>query len=184
MTITRDFCTGFHDWKFTYLFILLACFCWSCPFTTDLCWGWFGQEILKISEEIREWIPLSWGITSTILSFVDIQAGNYGNKNILLRETCSSSSSSVIFWKNTQKMTVAFPCWTTENSCLTKTISLYSLRLNKFVFSYILLFNQINQSILGGLVVEFGQKLFDMSIRTRARQMEKFLRDPVNFDNL
>ncbi|KAJ8644259.1 hypothetical protein MRB53_006007 [Persea americana] len=43
---------------------------------------------------------------------------------------------------------------------------------------------KINQSILGGLVVEFGQKLFDMSIRTRARQMEKFLRDPVNFDNL
>ncbi|RWR72678.1 ATP synthase subunit O, mitochondrial [Cinnamomum micranthum f. kanehirae] len=43
---------------------------------------------------------------------------------------------------------------------------------------------KINQSILGGLVVEFGQKLFDMSIRTRAKQMEKFLRDPVNFDNL
>lgn len=103
-------------------------------------------------------------------------------KIFCLRET--SSSSSVIFWKNTQKMTVAFPCRTSENSCLTKTISLYSLRLNRFVFSYILLFNQINQSILGGLVVEFGQKLFDMSIRTRAKQMEKFLRDPVNFDNL
>ncbi|XP_058072397.1 ATP synthase subunit O, mitochondrial-like isoform X1 [Magnolia sinica] len=40
---------------------------------------------------------------------------------------------------------------------------------------------KIDQSILGGLVVEFGQKLFDMSIRTRARWMEKFLRDPVNF---
>lgn len=123
------------------------------------------------------------GLPQQFCHFVDIQAGNYGNKNILLRET-SSSSSSVIFWKNTQKMTVAFPCRTTENSCLTKTISLYSLRLNRFVFSYILLFNQINQSILGGLVVEFGQKLFDMSIRTRAKQMEKFLRDPVNFDNL
>ncbi|KAJ8640903.1 hypothetical protein MRB53_017597 [Persea americana] len=43
---------------------------------------------------------------------------------------------------------------------------------------------KINQSILGGLVVEFGQKLFDMSIRTRVRQMEKLLRDPVNFQRL
>ncbi|KAI3743998.1 hypothetical protein L1987_57070 [Smallanthus sonchifolius] len=40
----------------------------------------------------------------------------------------------------------------------------------------------IDPSILGGLVVEFGQKVFDMSIKTRARQMERFLRDPVNFD--
>ncbi|KAK1425289.1 hypothetical protein QVD17_20640 [Tagetes erecta] len=41
---------------------------------------------------------------------------------------------------------------------------------------------KIDASILGGLVVEFGQKVFDMSIKTRARQMERFLRDPVNFD--
>ncbi|KAM0050413.1 putative H(+)-transporting two-sector ATPase [Helianthus debilis subsp. tardiflorus] len=41
---------------------------------------------------------------------------------------------------------------------------------------------KIDPSILGGLVVEFGQKVFDMSIKTRARQMERFLRDPVNFD--
>ncbi|PSS26466.1 ATP synthase subunit O like [Actinidia chinensis var. chinensis] len=39
---------------------------------------------------------------------------------------------------------------------------------------------KIDPSILGGLVVEFGQKVFDMSIKTRARQMERFLRDPVN----
>ncbi|CAN6454138.1 unnamed protein product [Victoria cruziana] len=43
---------------------------------------------------------------------------------------------------------------------------------------------KIEQSILGGLVVEFGQKLFDMSIKTRAKQMEKFLRDPIVFDSL
>lgn len=42
--------------------------------------------------------------------------------------------------------------------------------------------HQIDPSILGGLVVEFGQKVFDMSIKTRARQMERFLRDPINFD--
>ncbi|PWA97368.1 hypothetical protein CTI12_AA009420 [Artemisia annua] len=41
---------------------------------------------------------------------------------------------------------------------------------------------KIDPSILGGLVVEFGQKVFDMSIKTRARQMERFLRDPINFD--
>jgi len=41
---------------------------------------------------------------------------------------------------------------------------------------------KIDPSILGGLVVEFGQKVLDMSIRSRARQMERFLRDPVNFD--
>ncbi|KAL8227843.1 hypothetical protein R6Q57_015427 [Mikania cordata] len=41
---------------------------------------------------------------------------------------------------------------------------------------------KIDPSILGGLVVEFGQKVFDMSIKTRASQMERFLRDPVNFD--
>ncbi|XP_021739265.1 ATP synthase subunit O, mitochondrial-like [Chenopodium quinoa] len=39
---------------------------------------------------------------------------------------------------------------------------------------------KIDPSILGGLVVEFGQKVFDMSIRTRAKQMERFLREPVN----
>ncbi|KAK9282744.1 hypothetical protein L1049_010965 [Liquidambar formosana] len=43
---------------------------------------------------------------------------------------------------------------------------------------------KIDPSILGGLMVEFGQKVFDMSIKTRARQMERFLRDPINFDNL
>ncbi|XP_058225252.1 ATP synthase subunit O, mitochondrial-like [Rhododendron vialii] len=39
---------------------------------------------------------------------------------------------------------------------------------------------KIDSSILGGLVVEFSQKVFDMSIKTRARQMERFLRDPAN----
>ncbi|TXG55779.1 hypothetical protein EZV62_017092 [Acer yangbiense] len=39
---------------------------------------------------------------------------------------------------------------------------------------------KIDPSILGGLVVEFGQKVFDMSIQTRAKQMERFLREPVN----
>ncbi|KAD5802853.1 hypothetical protein E3N88_14213 [Mikania micrantha] len=42
---------------------------------------------------------------------------------------------------------------------------------------------KIDPSILGGLVVEFGQKVFDMSIKTRAKQMERFLRDPINFDS-
>ncbi|CAA3029878.1 ATP synthase subunit O, mitochondrial-like [Olea europaea subsp. europaea] len=42
---------------------------------------------------------------------------------------------------------------------------------------------KIDPSILGGLVVEFGQKVFDMSIKTRARQMERFLREPVNLDS-
>ncbi|KAG8363598.1 hypothetical protein BUALT_Bualt19G0039000 [Buddleja alternifolia] len=41
---------------------------------------------------------------------------------------------------------------------------------------------KIDPNILGGLVVEFGQKVFDMSIRTRARQMERFLRQPINLD--
>ncbi|KAD5802859.1 hypothetical protein E3N88_14219 [Mikania micrantha] len=44
-------------------------------------------------------------------------------------------------------------------------------------------FSEIDPSILGGLVVEFGQKVFDMSIKTRAKQMERFLRDPINFDS-
>lgn len=48
---------------------------------------------------------------------------------------------------------------------------------------HLLLFVQIDPSILGGLVVEFDQKVFDMSIKTRAKQMEKFLREPINFDN-
>ncbi|GMI69708.1 delta subunit of Mt ATP synthase [Hibiscus trionum] len=43
---------------------------------------------------------------------------------------------------------------------------------------------KIDPSILGGLVVEYGQKVFDMSIKTRARQMEMFLREPVNFGSL
>lgn len=43
---------------------------------------------------------------------------------------------------------------------------------------------KIDPSILGGLVVEFSQKVFDMSIRTRARQMERFLRDPANLGPL
>ncbi|XP_055817843.1 ATP synthase subunit O, mitochondrial [Solanum dulcamara] len=40
---------------------------------------------------------------------------------------------------------------------------------------------KIDPSILGGLVIEFGQKVFDMSIRTRARQMERLLKEPINF---
>ncbi|KAL8161744.1 hypothetical protein V2J09_013233 [Rumex salicifolius] len=48
----------------------------------------------------------------------------------------------------------------------------------------VILEQKIDPSILGGLVVEFGQKVFDMSIKTRARQMERFLREPVNFDSL
>ncbi|OMO80825.1 ATPase, F1 complex, OSCP/delta subunit [Corchorus olitorius] len=43
---------------------------------------------------------------------------------------------------------------------------------------------KIDPSILGGLVVEFGQKVFDMSIKTRAKQMERLLREPVNFDTV
>ncbi|XP_051126100.1 ATP synthase subunit O, mitochondrial [Andrographis paniculata] len=41
---------------------------------------------------------------------------------------------------------------------------------------------KIDPSILGGLVVEFQQKVFDMSIRTRARQMERFLRKSIDSD--
>ncbi|KAJ8573563.1 hypothetical protein K7X08_010074 [Anisodus acutangulus] len=40
---------------------------------------------------------------------------------------------------------------------------------------------KIDPTILGGLVIEFGQKVFDMSIRTRARQMERLLKEPINF---
>lgn len=43
---------------------------------------------------------------------------------------------------------------------------------------------KIDPSILGGIVVEFSQKVFDASIKTRARQMERFLREPVNLDGL
>lgn len=43
-------------------------------------------------------------------------------------------------------------------------------------------FVQIDPSIMGGLIVEFSQKVFDMSIRTRAAQMERFLRQPMNLD--
>lgn len=43
---------------------------------------------------------------------------------------------------------------------------------------------QIDPSIMGGLVVEFGQKVFDMSIKSRALQMERFLRQPIDIGNL
>ncbi|KAF7824551.1 ATP synthase subunit O, mitochondrial-like [Senna tora] len=48
----------------------------------------------------------------------------------------------------------------------------------------VLLEQKIDPSILGGLLVEFDQKVFDMSIKTRAIQMERFLRDPVNIANI
>ncbi|KAH0468200.1 hypothetical protein IEQ34_003233 [Dendrobium chrysotoxum] len=40
---------------------------------------------------------------------------------------------------------------------------------------------KIDPRILGGLVIEFDQKVFDMSIKTRAKQMEEFLRQPLHF---
>ncbi|KAK7243569.1 hypothetical protein RIF29_38372 [Crotalaria pallida] len=43
---------------------------------------------------------------------------------------------------------------------------------------------KIDPSILGGIVLEFSQKVFDMSIKTRARQMERILREPVNIGNI
>lgn len=43
---------------------------------------------------------------------------------------------------------------------------------------------QIDPSILGGLVLEFSQKVFDMSIKTRAQQMERILREPVSIANI
>lgn len=43
---------------------------------------------------------------------------------------------------------------------------------------------KIDPNILGGLVVEFDRKVFDMSIRSRARQMERFLREPINFGSI
>jgi F-type H+-transporting ATPase subunit O len=48
----------------------------------------------------------------------------------------------------------------------------------------VILEQKIDTSILGGLVVEFDRKVFDMSIKTRARQMERFLREPINIGNL
>ena len=44
----------------------------------------------------------------------------------------------------------------------------------------ILVEQKIDYSIMGGLVIEFGQKVFDMSIKTRAKQMETFLRQPLD----
>ncbi|CAA7031029.1 unnamed protein product [Microthlaspi erraticum] len=43
---------------------------------------------------------------------------------------------------------------------------------------------QIDPSIYGGLIVEFQQKVLDMSIRTRAQQMERLLREPVDISSL
>ncbi|RID68406.1 hypothetical protein BRARA_C00565 [Brassica rapa] len=43
---------------------------------------------------------------------------------------------------------------------------------------------KIDPSIYGGLIVEFQQKVLDMSIRTRAQQMERLLREPVDLSNL
>ncbi|KAK7271581.1 hypothetical protein RJT34_27607 [Clitoria ternatea] len=43
---------------------------------------------------------------------------------------------------------------------------------------------KIDPSILGGLVLEFSQKVFDMSIKTRALQMERTLREPINISNI
>ncbi|CAL0304830.1 unnamed protein product [Lupinus luteus] len=43
---------------------------------------------------------------------------------------------------------------------------------------------KIDPSILGGIVLEFSEKVFDMSIKTRAQQMERILREPVNIGNI
>lgn len=45
---------------------------------------------------------------------------------------------------------------------------------------------KIDPSILAGLVVEFNQKVLDMSIKARAlqNQMERFLLEPVNFADI
>uniref|UniRef100_A0A804NV52 ATP synthase subunit O, mitochondrial n=1 Tax=Zea mays TaxID=4577 RepID=A0A804NV52_MAIZE len=45
----------------------------------------------------------------------------------------------------------------------------------------ILVEQKIDYSIMGGLVIEFGQKVLDISIRNRAKQMEAFLRQPLDF---
>ncbi|KAI9116668.1 hypothetical protein K1719_012326 [Acacia pycnantha] len=43
---------------------------------------------------------------------------------------------------------------------------------------------KIDPSILGGLVVEFNQKVLDVSIKTRASQMERFLREPLTLGDI
>ncbi|GLU00258.1 hypothetical protein SLE2022_176380 [Rubroshorea leprosula] len=43
---------------------------------------------------------------------------------------------------------------------------------------------KIDPSILGGITVEFDKKVFDLSIKTRAQQMERFLREPVHLGNI
>ncbi|RYQ95786.1 hypothetical protein Ahy_B08g091148 isoform B [Arachis hypogaea] len=43
---------------------------------------------------------------------------------------------------------------------------------------------KIDPSILGGLVLEFSQKVFDMSIKTRAQQMERLLREPISIADI
>jgi F-type H+-transporting ATPase subunit O len=48
-------------------------------------------------------------------------------------------------------------------------------------YSSTMLSLQIDYSFVGGLVIEFGQKVFDMSIKTRAKQMENFLRQHIDF---
>lgn len=71
-------------------------------------------------------------------------------------------------------------------------ITLYDFNVNPKTKDYegrsksksILFVPQVDPSILGGLVVEFGQKVFDMSIKSRARQMERFLREPIHFGTL
>lgn len=40
---------------------------------------------------------------------------------------------------------------------------------------------KIDPSLLGGLVVEFGNFMMDLSIKTRAKQMENYLREPIHF---
>lgn len=48
----------------------------------------------------------------------------------------------------------------------------------------VLIEQKIDPSILGGLVVEFNQKVLDVSIKTRASQMERFLREPINIGDI
>ena len=43
---------------------------------------------------------------------------------------------------------------------------------------------KIDVGIMGGIVVEFQQKMVDMSIKTRARQMERYLQDPKLWGDL
>ncbi|KAJ4839565.1 hypothetical protein Tsubulata_002271 [Turnera subulata] len=44
----------------------------------------------------------------------------------------------------------------------------------------VILEQKIDANILGGIVVEFGEKVLDMSIRARAQQMERLLSQPVD----